>query len=129
MPRRIYPTLAEAILIHQQLIAEFGGGSGLRDRGRLEAALIRPQLGYYDDLFDEAAALMESLVINHAFVDGNKRLSFALTDVFLRLNGKYLEVDADSAYKFIIEALSRGQFRFPAIREWLAAHARILKKQ
>ncbi len=79
MEQRLYPTVAEAIEIHRQLIDEFGGRHGLRDRGRLEAAIFRPQMGYYNDLVDEAAALMESLANNNAFVDGNKRISFALT--------------------------------------------------
>jgi death-on-curing protein len=126
MSRRHYPSVAEAIGIHEQLIREFGGGGGLRDRGRLEAAIIRPQLGYYDDLVDEAAALMESLAINHAFVDGNKRLSFAVTDVFLRLNGHYLDVESGSGYRFIAGALSRGEFRFALIRDWIAGHLKNL---
>ncbi len=122
MEQRLYPTVAEAIEIHRQLIDEFGGSHGLRDRGRLEAAIFRPQMGYYNDLVDEAAALMESLANNHAFVDGNKRISFALTDTFLRLNGHYLEVDAVTAHKFITETVGRGEFRFRVLREWIADH-------
>ncbi len=100
MPERAYPTVAEAIEIHRQLVEEFGGSHGLRDQGRLEAAIFRPQAGYYSDLAEEAAALMESLANNHAFVDGNKRASFAVTDTFLRLNGFYLEVEPLGAHKF-----------------------------
>ncbi len=122
MEQHLYPTVAEAIEIHRQLIDEFGGSHGLRDRGRLEAAIFRPQMGYYNDLVDEAAALMESLANNHAFVDGNKRISFALTDTFLRLNGHYLEVDAVAAHKFITETVGRGEFRFRVLREWIADH-------
>jgi death on curing protein len=92
MPGRVYPTVAEAIEFHNQLIEEFGGTQGLRDKGRLEAAILRPQTGYYGTLAEEAAALMESLANNHAFLDGNKRTSFAVADTFLRLNGSYLEV-------------------------------------
>lgn len=79
-------------------------------------------MGYYNDLVDEAAALMESLANNHAFVDGNKRISLALTDTFLRLNGHYLEVDAVTAHKFITETVGRGEFRFRVLREWIADH-------
>lgn len=122
MEQRLYPTVAEAIEIHRQLIDEFGGRHGLRDRGRLEAAIFRPQMGYYNDLVDEAAALMESLANNHAFIDGNKRISFALTDTFPRLNGHYLEVDPVAANKFITETIGRGQFRFRILREWIADH-------
>ena len=122
MEQRLYPTVAEAIEIHRQLIDEFGGSHGLRDRGRLEAAIFRPQMGYYNDLAEEAAAWMESLANNHAFIDGNKRIGFALTDTFLRLNGHYLEVDPVAAHKFITETIGRGEFRFRILREWTADH-------
>ena len=68
-----------------------GGAPGVRDPGALEAALFRPQTGYYDDIVAEAAALLESLAINHPFVDGNKRIAFAAADVFLRINGWRLQ--------------------------------------
>ncbi len=69
----VYPTIDEVLIVHDLVIATFGGSSGLRDRGALEAALARPQTGYYQDLIQEAAALWESLSQNHPFVDGNKR--------------------------------------------------------
>lgn len=72
--------------MHQVLIRRYGGASGIRDMGALEAAVFRPQSGYYDDIIWEAAALIESLTINHPFVDGNKRIAFAAMDVFLRIN-------------------------------------------
>lgn len=128
MEERLYPTVAEAIEIHRQLIDEFGGSHGLLDQGRLEAAIFRPQIGYYNDLIEEAAALMESLANNHAFLDGNKRISFALTDTFLRLNGYYLEVDPVAAHRFITEAIGRGEFRFRIIREWIAASVKALRR-
>jgi death on curing protein len=120
MPGRIYPTVAEVKEFHKQLIEEFGGTQGLLDEGRLEAALFRPQTGYYTTLVEEAAALMESLANNHVFLDGNKRISVAVTDTFLRLNGFYLEVEALRAYKFITEAMSKGEFRFDRIRTWIS---------
>jgi death-on-curing protein len=126
MPSRVYPTVAEATEIHKQLIEEFGGTHGLRDKGRLEAAILRPQTGYYSTLPGEAAALMESLANNHAFLDGNKRASFAVTDTFLRLNGFYLEVDPQKAYSFIAEAMSKGEFRFDRIRDWISSHLKSL---
>jgi death-on-curing protein len=122
----LYPTVAEAIEMHRQLIDEFGGMHGLRDNGLLEAAIYRPQNGYYDDLIHEAAALMESLANNHAFLDGNKRISFAVTDTFLRINGYYLEIEALTARQFITEAISKREFRVRQIREWLTRHARLL---
>ncbi len=126
MSRFLYPTVAEAMEMHRQLIHEFGGISGVRDRGLLEAAIFRPQSGYYDDLVHEAAALMESLANNHPFIDGNKRASFAVTDAFLRLNGYYLEVEAPAAHKFITESIGKRQFRIGPIRTWLTVHVRPL---
>jgi death on curing protein len=123
-PRYVYLTVAEALEMHRQLIDEFGGAHGLRDRGRLEAAIFRPQNGYYDDLLHEAAALMESLATNHAFLDGNKRISFAAMDTFLRVNGQYLEVEPLAAQRFINESLAKRAFRIGQIRAWLTAHAR-----
>ncbi len=126
MPGRIYPTVAEAKEFHRLLIEEFGGTHGLRDEGRLEAAVLRPQTGYYGTLAEEAAALMESLANNHAFLDGNKRVSFAVADTFLRLNGYFMDADALDAYKFITGAMSRGEFRFDAIRDWISSHLKSL---
>jgi death-on-curing protein len=121
-PRYIYLTVGEAIEIHRQLIDEFGGIHGLRDRGLLEAAIFRPQNGYYDDLIHEAAALMESLANNHAFLDGNKRISLAVTDTFLRVNGYSLDLQPIAANKFILDSISKREFRIRQIREWLTAH-------
>lgn len=121
MSGRIYPTVAEAVEMHRQLIDEFGGSHGLRDKALLEAAILRPQSGYYNSIVEEAAALMESLANNHAFIDGNKRVSFAVTDTFLRLNGLHLQVESVVAYNFMTESLSNGQFRFAAIKEWISS--------
>ncbi len=127
-PRYIYLTVGEVIEMHRQLIDEFGGIHGLRDQGLLEAAVFRPQNGYYDDLIHEAAALMESLANNHAFLDGNKRISLAATDTFLRMNGLYLELETIAAHKFITESITKREFRIGQIREWLATHAHPLKE-
>ena len=122
MAERVYVTIAEAIEMHRQLIEEFGGSHGLRDQGRLDAAIFRPQIGYYNSLAEEAAALMESLANNHAFVDGNKRISFAVADTFLRINGFYLDVDPFPAHDFITQAIDKGQFRFGLILDWISSH-------
>ncbi len=71
----IFSTIEEVIAIHDYLIIEFGGAAGLRDMGALEAALLRPQMGNYGVLIQEAAALIESLANNHPFVDGNERVA------------------------------------------------------
>ncbi len=126
MPERIYPTVAETIETHRLLIEEFGGAHGLRDKGALEAAVLRPQSGYYNSVIEEAAALMESLANNHAFIDGNKRISFVMTDAMLRANGYFIEVEPVAAHKFITEALKKSEFRFATIRDWLISNTRPL---
>ena len=121
MPPRIYLTVAEVIEIHRRLIEEFGGPHGIRDQPLLESAIFRPQNGYYSSLFEEAAALMESLGNNHALLDGNKRISFAVTDTMLRANGYFLGVDSHEAQKFIEGSIQKHVFRFPLIRDWIVS--------
>jgi death-on-curing protein len=121
MPPRIYPTVAETIEAHRLLIEEFGGHHGIRDTGLLEAAVIRPQNGYYGNLIDEASALMESLANNHPFIDRNKRICLVMTDVLFRLNGYFLEVDPLEAHKLVTGAMEKNEFRFPMIRDWIAS--------
>jgi death-on-curing protein len=122
MAGRVYLTVAEAIAIHHHQIDEYGGTHGLRDQGALEAAVFRPQTGYYNDIGEEAAALLESLVNNHASIDGNKRVGFAAMHTFLLINGFDLNVSEKVAYQFMIKAMEDGRFRFGVIHEWIAAH-------
>ena len=112
-------TLDEALAIHTRLIEKFGGPVGVRDMGLLESALYRPQTGYYDDLVEMAAALFESLLMNHPFIDGNKRAAFFMTDVFLRLNDARLEVEPVSAHQFIVGLLDSGQDSYQEWRDWI----------
>lgn len=114
-----YVTTADALFFHQQLIQRYGGASGVRDLGALESALHRPQTGYYDTLVDEAAALLESLVQNHPFVDGNKRVAFAVVDVFLRINGYIISADSKSIYDHIIGFLESQSFNMEHLVPWL----------
>lgn len=100
-------TLEEALEIHETLIQEFGGPSGVRDLGLLESALFRPRTGYYRDLIEMSAALFESLLMNHPFVDGNKRVAFFAVDIFLRINGYRVVVDPDTAHKTIIKVIEQ----------------------
>ena len=113
-----YLTLDEVIFIQKELIAEFGGSHGIRDRKSLEAAVMRPQVGYYKDIYDEAAALMESLAMNHSFIDGNKRVSFFVTDIFLRMNGYYISCESEEANQFYVKNLEDNTFRFEIIKSW-----------
>ena len=107
-------------------IAQFGGSLGLRDMGALESALMRPQMGYYDGTIEEAAALMESLSNNHPFVDGNKRAAFAVTEVFLGLNGHYIDCDSDEAYAFFMKLFETNAFKFAELAAWLEGHVKLL---
>ena len=79
MPNKAVAFLSrdEVLEIHRALLERFGGAAGVRDLGLLESALHRPQTGYYADLAEMAAALFESLIMNHPFIDGNKRVHFS----------------------------------------------------
>lgn len=119
---REYLTVAEVYRMQHRLIELFGGLHGVRDASAIEAAVFRPQTGYYDSVEEEAAALTESLGMNRGFIDGNKRIAFAAADVVLRLNGLYLDVTADEGYGFIEGSIARSEFRFARILEWVRGH-------
>ncbi|MGZ5049331.1 MAG: type II toxin-antitoxin system death-on-curing family toxin [Usitatibacter sp.] len=119
-----YITSIEVMVIHRALIDRYGGRPGLRDAGALESALFRPQSGYYPDVVAQAAALFESLAINHPFVDANKRVAFACVDVFLRINGFRLKAGSGEVLRWMIGHLEKGAFRMDAIEPWLRRHAR-----
>jgi death on curing protein len=121
---REYLTVAEVYRMHYRLIELFGGLHGVRDAGTIEGAIFRPQTGYYDSVEEEAAAMMESLGMNHGFIDGNKRIAFTAADVFLRRNGFYLEVDSQDGYAFIEGSLARQEFKFGRILEWIRSHVK-----
>lgn len=112
----------EALAIHSTLLERFGGPSGVRDLGLLESALYRPRTGHYKDLAEMAAALFESLIMNHPFVDGNKRVAFFATDVFLRMNGYKLKVDANNAHRFLIGLLENHRCTFDKLLPWIRKH-------
>ena len=109
----------ELLEIHARLIERFGGEAGIRDPGLLDSALFRPQTGYYEDLAEMGAALFESLIMNHPFVDGKERTAFFATDVFLRLNGYRLEVSASEAHPFLIGLLEAGECSYDNLLPWI----------
>ena len=117
-----YLTVLEVLAMHADQIERYGGSSGVRDSGQLEAALFRPQTGYYADLMEEAAALWESLSQNHPFIDGNKRTAFAATYTFLAINGWRLTADAEATYVFMIGLYETQVFTFEALVAWLRLH-------
>lgn len=112
----------EALHIHAELIRAFGGADGVRDPGLVEAALLRPQTGYYADLIEEAAALWESLAMNHGFVDGNKRVAYACTELFLALNGLAITPADEDIEQFILGNLEAGTFTKDVLDAWLRGH-------
>jgi len=119
-----YLTVAEVYRMQHRLIELFGGLHGVRDAGAIEAAVFRPQTGYYDSVQEDAAALMESLAMNHGFIDGNKRIAFTAADVFLRRNGFYIDIAADEGHSFIEGSLARQEFRYGRILEWIRVHVK-----
>ena len=120
-------TLVEVMRIHADLTARYGGAAGLRDPGLLGAALHRPQTGYYDTLIHEAAALLESLVQNHPFVDGNKRVAFAVVDVFLRINGFIITASSTAIHNRMIKLLEDGTFDVEHLMPWLQEVVEVVK--
>lgn len=119
MSGRDYLTVADVLGMHALLIKRYGGAPAVRDPGALEAALFRPQTGYYEDIVAEAAALLESLAKNHPFIDGNKRIAFAATDVFLRINGWRLQRPPRQIHAEMIQMLENGTFDIAHLEPWL----------
>lgn len=114
-----YILVEDVLAIHEDQVERYGGAHGVRDPGLLEAALFRPQTGYYETLIDEAAALWESLSQNHPFVDGNKRTAFAATFVFLAINGLDVTASDVDAQVFILGLYDSGGVSFENLRSWL----------
>jgi death-on-curing protein len=114
-----YLSTADALFFHQHLIERYGGAAGIRDVGGLESGLHRPQTGYYETLIHEVAAVCESLVQNHPFVDGNKRVAFAVVDVFLRINGYTIAASSTAIYGRVMKLLREGDFDMEHLVPWL----------
>jgi death-on-curing protein len=121
----VYLTVAEVLAIHDDQIERYGGSPGVRDMGQLEAALFRPQTGYYDDIVAEAAALWESLSQNHPFVDGNKRTAFAVAFTFLAVNNVTITADEQAVMKFLLPLYARSSVSFGNLDAWLRKNTAI----
>lgn len=119
-----YLDMEDVLLLHRRQLDQFGGAPGIRDAGLIDAALARPQSGYYKDRIEEAAALWESLTMNHGFVDGNKRVGFAATYVFLRINGVTITADVETTLEFVIGNLEAGGFTKDVLEDWLRKNTR-----
>ncbi|KRB01304.1 hypothetical protein ASD83_07280 [Devosia sp. Root685] len=122
MAARIYLTLDDVLWIHDEQLRRYGGAQGVRDRGLLLSALLRPQTGYYSDTIEEAAALWESLTMNHGFIDGNKRVAFASAVIFLQANGIEPVGREEHWIEFIYANLDAGTFRKDVLETWLHEH-------
>ena len=121
-------TPEDAMFLHEQSIAGYGGGSGVRDMEGLESAINRPFATWggenlYKDVYEQAAAIGESIVMNHPFVDGNKRTGLALMYAVLRLEGILLNATPDETYQFVVD-LATGEKRFEEAVEWLRVNCR-----
>ena len=121
-----YLSLQEVISLHSLLISQSGGSSGLRDRGALESAVAQPEASFggedlYPSLASKAAALGHSLIQNHPFVDGNKRVGHAAMEVFLLLNGYEIDASVDEQETIIIDVASGKRSR-NELSEWLSKH-------
>jgi len=114
-----YLTLSEISFMHYMLIERFGGEHGLRDAGALEASLFRISCGRYRDIIQEAAALWESISLNHPFIDGNKRIAYAATFTFLRANGLKINANPISTYKHLADLYKSNKFEIAELELWL----------
>ena len=126
-----YLSLTEILLLHARLIQQTGGAEGVRDLARLESAIERPQAMFggadlYPDLWSKAAALMESLIQNHPFVDGNKRVGLAAAGILLERNGYSLSADNDQVFDFTM-SVARGDVRHEEITRWLEGNSERLE--
>jgi len=116
-------SIDDILLLHERSIKDYGGSKGVRDLGLLESSIARPFQTFagndlYNDALKKAAALVESLIINHPFVDGNKRIGALAMIAFLKESNYYLTASSEKLYEFII-SISTGGIKFDAILVWL----------
>lgn len=124
----VYLSVEQLLDLYRVLVRRFGGRSGVRDRGGLESAAARPAMTFggedlYPDIPSKAAALMHSLVLNHPFVDGNKRIGVAAAELFLRVNGAELQA-GDNELESLTLALAAGQVEVEALAIWFRLRTR-----
>lgn len=121
-----YLTPEQVLFIHSRLVAETGGSHGVRDLGMLESAVARPQASFdgndlYPDLCTKAAALTESLINNHPFVDGNKRTGITAAGLYLRINGWKLVARSKDLERVTLR-VATGKMEVVELAEWLREH-------
>jgi death on curing protein len=125
-----YLALSEVIDLHRQVVEQPGGSFGTRDLGALESAVAQPQMTFggddlYPTLFEKAAALGFSLVMNHPFVDGNKRIGHAAMETFLVMNGMEVDASVDEQEQIIL-SLASGELERYAFTDWLKDHLKTI---
>lgn len=118
----------QTLEIHKIAIDNFGGADGIRDLSGLESALARPFQTFggedlYPSMLEKAAAIGESIIVNHPFLDGNKRTGYILMEAVLRFGGEKISCNDDEIYQFVIE-ISTGDKKFEQIVEWLKANTK-----
>jgi len=121
-----YLSFAEVVELHRLVIEAAGGSQGLRDLGALESAVAQPRMSFggedlYPTVVEKAAALCFSLVKNHPFLDGNKRVGHAAMETFLMLNGFELEATVDQQEGLIL-ALAAGELERSELERWISEH-------
>ena len=121
-----YLTLNEVLDLYYRILEQSGGAVGMRDMGALESAIAQPRLTFeaaelYPTLVDKAAALGFSLINNHPFVDGNKRIGHAAMELFLILNGHEIEANVDEQEQLILN-VAAGQIKREELTDWLRSH-------
>jgi len=124
----LYLSVVQLERLHRMQLQAFGGAAGLRDRGGLEAAAARPRMTFggddlYADVAAKAAALMHSIVMNHPFVDGNKRVGAMAAELFLVVNAQRLEAP-DEALVDLAFAVARGEVSAEALAIWIRQRSR-----
>lgn len=118
--------IQEVLLIHETLIAEFRGVNGVRDYNLLVSAINRPFAGtndseFYPTTYLKAAAVIESIVKNHPFIDGNKRTGYVVMRLFLLSDGLDINASQDEKYEFVIE-IATGNLTIEDITSWILNH-------
>ncbi len=126
-------SVQQALAIHKIAIEKFGGSTGIRDINGLESALARPFQTFdgeelYITIEEKAAAIGESIIMNHPFVDGNKRTGYLLMEAVLRFGNKKIPVSNEVLYQFVI-SISTGEIKFDEIVQWLKTNSDPFKKQ
>lgn len=123
-----YLTIQQVLAIHYLAVKRFGGSSGVRDIGLIESAVARPRASFagkdlYSNVFDKAPALLQSLLKNHAFVDGNKRTALSSTGIYLKLNGYKLTNTHDEEVEFAVK-VDNQNLTLEQISSWLKKNSK-----